>query len=72
MKGLSEAFSWILKTYTYRICTAVKPHTTLRNMPVRPKDRISDEKKPELVSKIPCKTVNVSMLEKQEGHWEQK
>jgi len=55
VKGLSEAFSRILKTY--RICTAVRPHTTLRNMP-------------EMVYKIPCKTVNVSMSEKQEGHWE--
>ena len=33
---LSEAFSRILKTY--RICTAVRPHTTMRNMLVHPKD----------------------------------
>ena len=44
VKGLSEAFSRILKTY--RICTAVRPHTTLRNMLVHPKDRINDEEKP--------------------------
>ena len=49
VKGLSEAFSRILKTY--RICTAVRPHTTLRNMLVHPKD----EEKPEVVYKIPCK-----------------
>ena len=53
VKGLSEPFSRILKTY--RICTAVRPHTTLRNMPVHPKDRINDEEKPEVVYKIPCK-----------------
>ena len=53
VKGLSEAFSWILKTY--RICTAVRPHTTLRSMLVHPKDKISDEEKPEVVYKIPCK-----------------
>jgi len=53
VKGLSEAFSRISKTY--RICTAVRPHTTLRNMLVHPKDRISDEKKPEVVYEIPCK-----------------
>jgi len=53
VKGLSEAFSRILKTY--RICTAVRPHTTLRNLLVHPKDRISDEEKPEVVHKIPCK-----------------
>ena len=53
MKGLSEAFSRILKIY--RICTAVRPHTTLRNLLVHPKDKISDEEKPEVVYKIPCK-----------------
>jgi len=51
VKGLSDAFSRILKTY--RICTAVRPHTTLRNLLVHPKD--SDEEKPEVVYKIPCK-----------------
>jgi len=40
---------------TYRICTAVKPHTTFRNLLVHPKDRINDEEKPEVVYKILCK-----------------
>jgi len=53
MKGLSEALSRILKTY--RICTAVRPHSKLRNLLVHPKDRNSNEKKPEVVYKIPCK-----------------
>ena len=53
VKGLSEAFSRILKTY--RICAAVRPHTVLRSMLVHPKDKISDEEKPEVVYKIPCK-----------------
>ena len=48
-----KALSRILKTY--RIGTAVRPHTTLINLLVHPKDRISDEEKPELVYKIPCK-----------------
>ena len=39
----------------YRICTAVRPHTTWTNMLVHPKDRISDNEKPEVVYKIPCK-----------------
>ena len=52
VKGLSEAFSRILKTC--RICTAVRPHTTLINLLVHPQDRISDEEKPEVVYKIPC------------------
>ena len=47
VKGLSEAFSRILKTY--RICTAVRPHTTMRNLLVYLKDRISDDEKPEVV-----------------------
>ena len=54
VKGLSEAFSRTLKAY--RTCTAVRPaHTTLRSMLVHPKDKISDEEKPEVVYKIPCK-----------------
>jgi len=69
VKGLIEAFSRILKTY--RICTAVRPHTTLRNLLVHPKDRISDEEKPEWFIRYRVNTVNVSTLEKQEGHWEQ-
>ena len=52
VKGLSEAFSRILKTY--RICTAVTPHTMLRSMLVHPKDKISDEEKLQVVYKMPC------------------
>ena len=47
---LSEAFSRILKTHG--ICTAVRPHTTLRNLLMRPKEKISNEEKPEVVYKI--------------------
>jgi len=68
VKGLSEAFSRISKTY--RICIAVRPHTTLRNMLVHPKDRISDEKSQKWFMRYHVKTVNRSTLEKQEGHWE--
>jgi len=68
--GLSEVFSRILKTY--RICTAVRPHTMLRNLLVHPTDRISNEEKPEVVCKIPCKNYNrVYTLERQDDHWEQ-
>ena len=49
----------------------MRPHTTLRSMLVHPKDTISDEEKPEVVYKIPCKTVNVSTLEKEEDHWQE-
>ena len=53
VKGLSKAFSRMLKTY--RICTAVRPDSMLRNMLVHRKDRISDEEKPEVVYKTPSK-----------------
>jgi len=41
VQGLSEACIGILKDY--RIYTALKPHTTLRNILVHLKDRISNE-----------------------------
>jgi len=53
VKGLSKEFTRILKTY--RICTAVKPHTTLMHMLAHPKNRINDEEKPEVIYKISCK-----------------
>ena len=37
---------------------------------VHPTDRINDEEKPEGFTRYHVKTVNVSMLEKQEGDWE--
>ena len=42
-------------------------------MLVHPKDKISDEEKPEVVYKIPCKNCErvYVTLEKQEDHWEQ-
>ena len=64
VEGLSEAFSRILKTY--RISTAVRPHTMLRNMLVHHKDRISDEENQKWFTGYRVKTVNVSTLEKQE------
>ena len=53
VKGLSETFTRILKAY--RITTAVKPHTTLRNMLVHPKDQIDNEENSEMIYKISCK-----------------
>ena len=53
VKGLSEAFTRILKGYS--ISTAAKPHTTVRNILVHPKDRIGDEEKSEMIYKIPCR-----------------
>ena len=39
----------------YGVTTALKPACTLRSMLVHPKDKISDDKKTGVVSKIPCK-----------------
>jgi len=55
VKGLSGAFSRILKTY--RICILHSSKTTyyVEKYAMHPKDRINDEEKPEVVYKIPCK-----------------
>ena len=58
VKGLSEVLTRILKTY--RICTAVKPHITLKNMLVHLKDRISNEENSEVIYKILCKNCELS------------
>jgi len=53
VKGLSEAFARILKSHG--IATANRPHRTLRNFVVHPKDKIKDEDKTELIYRVPCK-----------------
>jgi len=50
VKGLSEAFARILKSHGS--ATANRPHRTLQNFVVHPKDKVRDEEKSEL---IPCK-----------------
>jgi len=49
----------------------VKPPTTLTNMLVHPKDRINDEKKPEVIYKIPCKNCEHVSDKETEDRWEQ-
>ena len=53
VKGLSEAFARILKSHG--IATANRPHRTLRNFVVHPKDKVKDEEKTELIYCVPCK-----------------
>jgi len=56
VKGLSEAFSRILKTY--RICTAVRPHTTILRWEIcwcTPKTESVTRKSQWWFIKIPCK-----------------
>jgi len=40
---------------SHGITTANRPHHTLRNILVHPKDKVKDEEKTELIYRIPCK-----------------
>ena len=48
VKGLREAFARILKSHG--IATANRPHRTLRNFVVHPKDKVKDEEKTECLA----------------------
>ena len=56
MKGLSERIAQVMKKR--RISTAMRPHTTLRNLLVHPKDKAESK---EGVYKIKCQGVRVAM-----------
>jgi len=58
VKGLSEAFARILKSHG--IATANRPHRTLWNFVVNPKDKVKDEEKTELIYHVPCKNCSSS------------
>ena len=60
VKGLSEAFARILKSHL--IATANRPHRTLRNFVVHPKDKVKDEDKTELIYRVPCKNCSSSYV----------
>jgi len=60
VKGLSEAFARILKLHS--IATANRPHRTLRNFVVHPKDKVKDEEKTELIYCVPCKNCSSSYV----------
>jgi len=60
VKGLSEAFARILKSHG--IATANRPHRTLRNFVVHPKDKVKDEEKTELIYRVPCKNCSSSYV----------
>ncbi len=53
VKGLTEKLTRIFRKH--KISTAVKPHQTLRNILVHPKDKIEDSKKCGVVYRISCK-----------------
>ena len=56
IKGLSESISRIFKKHN--ISTAMRPHKTLRNILVHPKDKQPKEDKAEVIYSIPCKNCN--------------
>jgi len=60
VKGLTEAFARILKSHG--IATANRPHRTLRNFVVHPKDKIGDKEKTELIYCVPCKNCSSSYV----------
>ena len=60
VQGLSEAYTRILKSHG--ITTANRPHRTLWNILIHPKDKIKDEEKTELIYRIPCKNCPSSYI----------
>jgi len=60
VKGLSESFARILKSHG--ITTANRPHRTLRNFVVHPKNKVKDEEKTELIDRVPCKNCSSSYV----------
>jgi len=60
VKGLSEAYTRILKSHG--IATANRPHRTLRNILVRPKHKVKDDEKTELIYLITCKNCPSSYI----------
>ena len=60
VKKLSEAFPRFLKSHG--IATANRPHRTLRNFVIHPKDKVKDEEKTELIYRVPCKNCSSSYV----------
>ena len=56
VQGVTEKLTRILKKH--KISTAVKPHSTLRQLLVRPKDQVKKEDQGQVVYRIPCKMCN--------------
>jgi len=53
IEEVSEAVARVYKRHG--ISTAMRPHTTIRNLLVHPKDKVSKENKTESIYRIPCK-----------------
>ncbi|XP_060074957.1 uncharacterized protein LOC132554659 [Ylistrum balloti] len=60
IKGISETIQRIYRNHG--IATAMKPHKTLRNTLVHPKDKITKENVAECIYKIGCKNCDASYI----------
>jgi len=60
VEGVSERFTRVLKQYN--ISTATKPHNTLRNLLVHPKDKREPHNSTDVIYSIPCKNCNLSYI----------
>ncbi len=60
IKGTTEAIQRVLKKHG--IGTSVRPHQTLRQLLVHPKDKIEPKYKSEVVYQIPCKNCDKSYI----------
>ncbi len=58
--GLSESVGRVMRKH--RIATAMKPHTTMKQLLVHPKDKSEIEEVGELVYEIPCKSCDASYV----------
>ena len=52
VKGISKRAARVFKKFN--ISTAMKPHSTLRQVLVHPKDKVKQDKQSGVIYKIPC------------------
>ncbi len=60
VEGLSEAVDRVFRKH--RVTSAMKPHTTLKNLLVHPKDKTDITEVGEIVYEIPCKSCDGSYI----------
>ena len=60
VNGVSERVSRVLKSYN--IASAMKPHNTLRNQLVHPKDKREDLEKTDALYSLPCKNCDLEYI----------
>ncbi|XP_072019708.1 uncharacterized protein [Amphiura filiformis] len=62
VEGVSERISRVFKSYN--IATAMKPHCTLRNLLVHPKDKREPHNSTDIIYSIPCGNCDLSYIGK--------